>query len=86
VRLSPVSSLELRSTILFVIAGFVVGFGFAAGIHKLAYRLLDVSGRRSRALSGWAWLFAYTFLPMLGGLGSMVLTGWLTFLVVTHLL
>jgi|SRR5215204_404231 len=73
-------------TVLFVVAGLAVGFGFAFVVHKLAYRLLDVGGRQSGASVGWAMFFAYTLVPMLVASGAMAVTGWLTFLCVRHVL
>jgi hypothetical protein len=73
-------------TVLFVAVGLVVGFGCAAGVHKLAYRLLDVAGRQTRAASGWAWLLAYTLLPLMAAFAAMALTGWLAFVIVRQVL
>jgi hypothetical protein len=75
-----------RFTVLFVVAGLAAGFSSAFGVHKLAYRLLDVASRQSRVASGWAWLLAYTLAPMLFAFGAIALTGWLTFLIVRQIL
>jgi hypothetical protein len=73
-------------TIIFVFGGFAVGFAFGAGVHKLAYWLLRASGRQARAFSGWAMLFAYTFVPLIVAFGAMAVTGCLTFWLVRHAL
>ena len=73
-------------TVLFIIFGLAFGFGCAAGVHKLAYRLLGIAGRQTRASSGWAWVFAYTLLPLMTAFGAMALTGWLTFLILRQVL
>ena len=73
-------------TVLFVVGGLAAGFGFAFGVHNLAYWLLDVCGRQSRAALGWACLFAYSVVPLLFACGAMALTGWVTFLFVRHVL
>ncbi|MBP7827830.1 MAG: hypothetical protein KA236_14925 [Verrucomicrobia bacterium] len=73
-------------TVLFVAGGLAAGFGFAFGVHKLAYRLLDVCGRQSGAALGWVCLLAYSVVPLLIACGAIVLTGWLTFLFVRHIL
>ena len=55
-------------------------------VHKLAYRLLDVGGRQSGALAGWAMLFAYTLVPLVVAFAAMAATGWLTFMFMRHVL
>jgi len=73
-------------TVLFSAAGLAVGFGCAAGVHKLAYRLLDVAGRQTKAASGWAWLLAYALLPLMSALAAMAFSGWVTFVIVRQVL
>jgi hypothetical protein len=73
-------------TVLFIAAGLAIGFGCAAGVHKLAYRLLDVAGRQTKAASGWAWLLAYTLLPLMSAFAAMALSGWVTFVIVRQVL
>ena len=73
-------------TVLFVLAGLLVGFGFACVVNKLAYWLLDVCCRQSGTLAGWGMLFAYGLIPMLVAFGAIATTGWLTLLSVRHVL
>jgi hypothetical protein len=73
-------------TLLFVILGLAIGLAFGFVVNKTAYRILNSSGKRSRALLGWALVFAYLLVPLVLALGAMAITGWLTFVFVRHIL
>jgi len=73
-------------TLLFVILGLAIGLAFGFVVSKTAYRILNSCGKQSRALLGWASVFAYLLVPLVLAFGAMAITGWLTLVFVRHIL
>lgn len=73
-------------TMLFVLAGLSLGFGFGLVVHKLAYRLLRVGNKNSGAFGGWLLLFFSIFPPTAVAFSAIAITGWLTFMIVRQVL
>ena len=73
-------------TLPLILAGLVLGFGFACVVYKMADQLRCGGSRQLETWTGLAMLFASTFVPMLAGFSAMAITGCLAFAFVRHIL